>query len=102
MPRKERWSPKAKSVRRATPKGGRLNTHPIEIQGLQIRRGEPILVVVGGQSFEHYYAGECDGEYWTAAIFTTAVGRGPGPYKLDDFRHVDILTAFAKELSKGD
>lgn len=80
--------------------GAFLARHPIEVQGLAIRPGDEVLVVLGDRTFPHVYAGEHEGRYWTGADLTTAPGQGPGPYKLEDFRHPDILTGLAKRLTE--
>lgn len=84
-----------------TPQGDRIHPTPIEVQGLIIRPGDDILVVAGGQTVGHVYAGESGGTYWTEAPLTTAEGYGPGPYRLEDFRHPDILGGMAKAIDES-
>lgn len=77
-----------------------LNRTPVEVQGLLIRPGEEVLVVVGGVPYRHRYAGEKGGVYWTEGELTSFYARGPGPWSIEMLRHPDILTGLAKRLGE--
>lgn len=73
---------------------------PIIVQGITVRPGDAVLVTDGeGAAHTHVYAGvDKDGRHWTRGGMTTAPGEGPGPYRLEDFRHPDLLTGFINEV----
>lgn len=77
-----------------------LNRTPVEVQGLLIRPGEEVLVVVDGVSYSHRYTGEEEGVYWTEGELTSFYARGPGPWPIEMLRHPDILTGLAKKLGE--
>lgn len=88
-----------------TPGGERIRHIGVVVQGIRILPGDEVLVMVGDRAHKHVYAGRTTdyGDpitdfYWMLAPLTTAEGKGPGPYRLEDLRHPDILTAFAEEL----
>lgn len=86
--------------------GERIKFIGVSVQGIRILPGDEVLVMVGDRAYKHVYAGrtsdlEADpitDSYWMDAPLTTAEGRGPGPYRLEDLRHPDILTAIAEKI----
>lgn len=86
-----------------TDDGGRIvqvAIRSIVVQGLPLRPGDRVLVNIDGTWVQRIYEGWVKGKgaWMEFDNCSSHPHNDPGPYKLRDLRHPDLLTGLAKHL----
>jgi hypothetical protein len=73
---------------------------PIEVQGLTIRPGEKVLLVIGDETILRTYDHKSPhGEaFLKREVYSTHPKHDTGPFSLDMLRHPDVLTGMIREI----
>lgn len=78
-----------------------VRKEPITVQGLTIRPGESVLVLIDGEWISRIYDGigtDTGHIYLVCSPFLSEKKYSPGPFPIEALRHPDVLTGIAKAI----